>query len=494
MRVMVRPRLRIPQIVPAYLTTVGIVGLFLALHGVVSVFGTPRPFSLILLVLLIVTTTITSTSLNLNGNVGITYHIDSAIALSAIPFYGPTAAALLIVISSFTLWLIKPTNRSTWKKTRIQLLFNIGMMSISCATAGVIFNLTQTLLSTYPLLAATLPWIITAITFEFTNGLLLSIILRLQNGKYFNPFNTWKNAVVTTTLNLVINTVGAAFLAYAVTQLGWIGILVFFLPVITSAYAFHSYVKGVETHMANLEQIVDERTKALQHMNKEKSLFLAVLAHDMKSPLTSINLYGQMLQRKPYLAADKPRIVESILDSQQNLLELVNNILDLENLEEGNGMILDCKQFDLTETLDLLADRMDAQASSKSIGLTFTHANSFLPIYGDRSQIRRVFANLVSNAIKYTPQNGSVFVEAQQNNTHITITVRDTGYGIPADAIDTIFDRYSRVEKHRDKAVGTGLGLSITKAIVEAHDGTITVESEENVGTTFTVILPINSA
>lgn len=479
------------QAINFYVGLIGILGAAFAIRGVINLAGISQPLSLFLLALLIVVTAVTSTSMNFNERINITYQIDSAIALAALPLYGPSVAALLITISSITMWLVKRGNRVAWKKTGKQLIFNTGMLSISCTVAGYSYISLQSNLANAPFVFSIFPWLAAAIMFEMVNTLLLSVILRIQNGSDFNLFEMFGNSVVFYVLGILINAVGAGFIAYALVEVGWAGIIVFFLPVVASAYAFRTYVKGVEAHMNNLEEIVDKRTKALQQLNKEKSLFLAVLAHDMRTPLTSINLYSEMLEYKPHLAVEKPRIIRSIRDSQQHLLELVNNILDLEKLEEGNEMELDYEKFNLTETLDLLYDRLEAHASFKSIELAFNYTSDYLAIHGDRSQILRVFSNLISNAIKYSPQNSNIFVDAAQFESDVVVTVRDTGYGIPADAIDTIFDRYSRVENHKNKAVGTGLGLAITKAIVNAHSGQITVESKENIGTTFTVSLPI---
>lgn len=481
------------QAINLYVALVSIVGAIIAASGIIALVNIPQPFSFILLTLLIIATALTSTSMAITTRVNITYQIDSAIALASVPVYGPSVAALLIAISSATLWAFKPGNREAWKKTQKQLYFNAGMMSIATAVAGSMFSLIQGLLLSNALLTNTLPWVAMAITFELTNILLLGGVLRLQNGPSFSFLELLKRSFSMNVLGIMINVMGAAFIAFALVEVGWVGVIAFFLPVLASAYAVRSYVKGIEAHMEGLEAMVNERTQALQQLNNEKSLFLAVLAHDMRSPLTSINLYGQMLQRSPKLAAEKPRILQSILNSQQHLQELVDNILDLEKLEAGNPLELEFEWFDLMEVLDLLADSMAAQASDKAIALTFNYEVEHLPMRGDRSQIRRVFANLLSNAIKYTPQYGGVTITAWQQEQHIVVSVQDTGYGIPADDLDTIFDRYSRVDKHRDKAAGTGLGLSISQAIVKAHAGEIVVQSQEEVGTTFTVELPISA-
>lgn len=105
--------------------------------------------------------------------------------------------------------------------------------------------------------------------------------------------------------------------------------------------------------------------------------------------------------------------------------------------------------------------------------------------------MERILQNLITNGIKYTPKEGQLFVSALINGDTAAVHIRDTGYGIPEEELPCIFDRFRRVAKHENKAAGTGLGLAITRALVEAHSGALTVTSQEGVGSTFTVSLPI---
>jgi len=173
-------------------------------------------------------------------------------------------------------------------------------------------------------------------------------------------------------------------------------------------------------------------------------------------------------------------------------LEIVNNILELEKLQSGRGVELDLTQFDLALLLKTTAEAVQAQAQEKQIDLTFEPVPNPISIMGDEKKIERVLLNLISNAIKYTPENGSVWVNMAVNGRYALIEVKDTGYGIPEDELPFIFDRYSRVKEHQQLAVGTGLGLAIVKSLVEAHKGEILVASEVDVGSIFSLKLPLN--
>jgi two-component system sensor histidine kinase ResE len=149
------------------------------------------------------------------------------------------------------------------------------------------------------------------------------------------------------------------------------------------------------------------------------------------------------------------------------------------------------ERLDLVPILEYITQSLMIQAEEKGIQMQANIPTDAIIVKVDRQQMERVFQNLISNAIKYTPKEGEVFVETYTKNGSAVIHIRDTGYGIPEEELPYIFDRFRRVAKHEDKAVGTGLGLAITKALVEAHSGTIAVTSKEDSGSTFTISLPV---
>ncbi|MCP4418870.1 MAG: HAMP domain-containing histidine kinase [Chloroflexi bacterium] len=220
---------------------------------------------------------------------------------------------------------------------------------------------------------------------------------------------------------------------------------------------------------------------------REKDAFLALLTHGMKTPLTTIGLYADILIMKPEVAVTKPRMIHMIRKNQQALTDIVNNILDLEKLEVSGELKLDKVPFDLISALEYLTESLSAQAERKKITLDQKFALPTLMMFGDQTQISRVVQNLISNAIKYTPEGGHVSIEAVEGDGQGIIYVQDTGYGISDEELPHVFDRFRRVAKHKNVAAGTGLGL----AIVEAHKGQISVTSQEDVGSTFSVALPL---
>ncbi len=228
----------------------------------------------------------------------------------------------------------------------------------------------------------------------------------------------------------------------------------------------------------------------LTNFRENKETFLGTLTHEIRTPLTNINLFLDLLEVHPTILKDQPELIEAMRSNQRALLNTVNNILDLEKPNANGTMRAKKDAFNLVHSIELVAKAMKLPALAKQISLHCQIDTHSLFIYGDHQQIERVLLNLISNAIKYTQRMGSVTVGAFSEKHHGVITVQDNGYGIPSEELPYIFDRFYRVNKHKNKANGTGLGLDIAKSIVEAHGGDISVASRENLGSVFTVRLP----
>ncbi len=172
------------------------------------------------------------------------------------------------------------------------------------------------------------------------------------------------------------------------------------------------------------------------------------------------------------------------------LLELINDLLDLSKIEAGMAVQYR-KPLQLENLLEKVYESMLPEAEAKGLNLTLQVKHPIPRVNGDRSNLEGVFTNLVNNALKYTPEGGTITLRVKGEGKNVTVAVSDTGIGISQNDLPRIFDRFYRVKSDKTRQIiGTGLGLSIVKHIVEAHLGTISVESEEGGGSTFTVVLP----
>lgn len=233
----------------------------------------------------------------------------------------------------------------------------------------------------------------------------------------------------------------------------------------------------------------------LKELDQLKDEFVSSVSHELRSPLAAISGYVELMTRKPLeqIPVEKrTKAFNIILDSTTRLTQFINDILDLAKLKAGRVDIRKTA-FNagkaLEETLGLFQPLLDKKRMTGRV-----NAPADLPtVLADDEKVRQVITNLVSNAYKFTPEEGTLTLSAKDTGTDLTVSVADTGIGIPKEFIGKLFERFKQVPGTRQKMggpKGTGLGLAIAKGIVEAHGGRIWAESEPGQGTTFFFTLP----
>ena len=249
---------------------------------------------------------------------------------------------------------------------------------------------------------------------------------------------------------------------------------------------------------AEREEVLAERERLiveLRSASAAKSDFLAAMSHELRTPLNSIIGFSELLERPispdGHEAATVQEFAGHIHGSGLHLLELINEVLDLAKVEAGK---LDLRPtvFDLEELVRQTIDSMQPLADRKAIRLG-VEADGHQDVEADRSRIRQVVINLLSNAIKFTPEGGSVRVLLSGDGRSARLEVVDTGVGIAADDQASIFEAFKQAPAAAGLE-GTGLGLTLARQLVEAHGGTIDLESEVGRGSRFTVVLPLGRA
>ncbi|WP_271811198.1 ATP-binding protein [Clostridium beijerinckii] len=248
------------------------------------------------------------------------------------------------------------------------------------------------------------------------------------------------------------------------------------------------------TERKNTELKSKEEALELEKLRTE---FFANISHELRTPLNIILGVIQILKRdlldkeKPI---DKGKIINNIDIERQNcfrLLRLINNLIDSTKLDAGHFQIdmINCNIVSVVEEITL---SVASYISNNNINLIFDTDVEEKIIACDPDKIERIMLNLLSNCIKFTDDNGSIFVNIFDGEEYITLSVEDTGIGIPEEKVDIIFDRFRQVDKSFTRNYeGSGIGLSLVKSLVEMHDGTISVESKYGVGTKFTIKLPV---
>ena len=477
-----------------YLAGISVLGLALVGWGLARLPLYEPLLTFFLLLALGVVAQVAATSL-VGGKV--TVDVSTAVTLAIVFLYGATAAtvamaaavSVVAVTSSRASW-------PGWRRALERIGFNIGMGAIAVFLAGLTFETTSSAFAGLGFLGAAIPWLLAALVHDQVNLWLLVALLHLQNK--VPPLEIWREHKWAIPINVLVMSVGGGILAIAVQQFDFLGIAIFFLPIVLSAYSFRLYVNQAKKQMEKLEDLVAERTQdlaeanvELEQLSKDKDAFLAVLTHDMRTPLTSIKGYSSILRDRDLGRDQQVKIAKIILRSEETLLEIVNNILDIEKLQSGAPILLERSNFDLALLVSAAAESIAALASEKNIALHHQDVPQPILITADEKQMQRILLNLFSNAIKYTPEGGTVSIDTRMKGHDAIVEVKDTGYGIPEDELPFIFDRFRRVKGHQQKAVGTGLGLAIVKSLVEAHGGDISVTSEVDVGSTFTMRIPL---
>jgi signal transduction histidine kinase len=234
----------------------------------------------------------------------------------------------------------------------------------------------------------------------------------------------------------------------------------------------------------------NEQLLALDRMKDE---FIASVSHEFRTPLTSIRGYAELLQEAD-LPAEQRDFVNVIDRNSARLAGLVEDLLLMAQIQSG-GLPLELDEVVLNDLIARAGEAAKPFAESKHIDLDFDTDPAIVTTQADADRLGQVLDNLVSNAIKYTPDGGGVSIRMTHTDDAATIAVSDTGIGIPQDEQAQMFGRFFRSSNARDSGIdGSGLGLAITRGIVEAHGGTIGFDSVEGVGTTFRLTVPLSLA
>lgn len=229
----------------------------------------------------------------------------------------------------------------------------------------------------------------------------------------------------------------------------------------------------------------------IRHLEQIRSDFVANVSHELKTPVTSVKGFAETLLSDDVTDKDtEQQFLQIILDESKRLDRLIRDLLHLSKIEK-NTLPLNIEQIEIRQFIKEIVQTMSTSVKKKNIQLTLPSTEKETFLEGDKDRLNQIIINLVSNAVNYSSDYGSVEIGVKEKNNAVYISVSDNGAGIPEESLSRIFERFYRVDKARSRhSGGTGLGLAIVKHLVESHHGRIKVDSVEGKGTTMTVIIP----
>jgi signal transduction histidine kinase len=277
-------------------------------------------------------------------------------------------------------------------------------------------------------------------------------------------------------------------------QYGWV--LVSVVPRYTATGLFMGFVgSGIDiTDKKLLEESLEKAKVTAEDLNRRKSEFLSMMSHELRTPLNSIIGYSSIIQNNMAgpLNDNQSKFIQNVVYSGKHLLNLVNDLLDLSKVEAGK-MKITVSQFDLPVLVQDVQSMLNDLAHRKNITLTFSIQPGITTVQADPERFKQILINLITNGIKFNRPGGEVRVRLfkRDDDAWLIGQVQDSGIGIPKSKFANLFGKFYQVDTSPARSnEGSGLGLALTKELIELHGGTIEVDSEEGVGTTFTFRLP----
>ena len=240
------------------------------------------------------------------------------------------------------------------------------------------------------------------------------------------------------------------------------------------------------------EELIKLQNERLKELDRMKSEFLSTAAHELRTPLTSILGFSEILLKRKLDEERKNRFLKIINEESVGLSALINDLLDLSRIESGKGFKITKAPIQIKEVILENIDIFKHQTDKHTFKVNLP--DDLVKIEADKDKINQVMENLISNALKFSPEGGEITVSVKETKDEVKVSVSDAGMGIPEKELLHIFEKFYRASNVSSGAIGgTGLGLGIAKYIVESHGGKISVESEVGKGSTFSFTLPLKS-
>lgn len=244
--------------------------------------------------------------------------------------------------------------------------------------------------------------------------------------------------------------------------------------------------------IGNLAEALNLMCNKLQELDKMKTDFFSSVSHELRSPLSTIHIGIELLKADPEgtITENQKRLLTTLQKESKRVIEIVNSLLDLSKMEAGM-MTYHFDKKDLAPLIEMAIQEIGPLIESKKINLEVKPVEKLPRINMDRERILQVLRNLIGNAVKFTPDNGQVKISARSIDGGVEVSVTDTGPGIRAEDLTTVFEKFRQVSSKDSQIKGTGLGLAIAQHIITQHGGKIWAKSALGIGSTFVFVLPV---
>jgi signal transduction histidine kinase len=403
-----------------------------------------------------------------------------AVDIMALLLLGPEAAMMIAVASAWTQCTVRVTQRYPLYRTA----FSIGGQAVTMAVTAAVYWLGGGPRSplTVPALAG--PLVASLVTYFLVNTSLVAAAIGLSTGR--PVWRVWRDDFLWSGVSfMVAGTMGAAAAIIVDHGAQWVAVLL-----LAPVYLTYRTYQVLMMRLDLLEREQAARARA-EHANRLKDEFLATVSHELRTPLNAILGWTDMLRSGRLEPEGRDRAVQAVYDSAQRQAHLVDDLLDVSRIMSGQ-LRLHRSITDLAEIIRAAVEIVAPAADAKRIGLSMDIDSCGASLFGDAARLQQIVWNLLTNAIKFTPECGAVHLQLRRTAECLELVVIDTGEGIAPEFLPSVFDPFrqgdgSATRPHR----GLGLGLSIVKHLVAAHGGDISADSGgKGMGSTFTIRLP----
>jgi signal transduction histidine kinase/ActR/RegA family two-component response regulator len=408
--------------------------------------------------------------------------------MMALLLLGPQFAIIVAAAGVWAQCTYKPKHPYPLYRT----VFSTAAEVITMAATGVVYQQLGGPTVPADLFAVAKPLVAAIATYFLMNTSLVAGAISLSSRR--DMVAVWRDDFLWSAISfMAAGTAGAMAAVIVGRNEHWKAILLI-APVYLTYRTYQIFVGRLDDHARHMAEIEEARAGA-ERASHLKDEFLAIVSHELRTPLNSILGWADMLRRGRLDEARRGRAFQAIYDSARRQAQLIDDLLDVSRIMSGK-LRLERTAVHLKDVVDDALQVVQPAADAKNVRIT-TDAEAWLGfIQGDSARLQQIATNLLSNAVKFTPDGGSVHVQLRASDGHVEIRVRDTGQGIAAEFLPHVFEPFRQADASTTRVHGgLGLGLSIVKHLVDAHDGSVRVESAgPGRGATFVVQFPIESA